>query len=47
MIKSFWENGLFESMESRYFSLINRSKDTTDIVNWDGLDSHSTFENFK
>ena len=47
MIKSFWKNGLFESMESRYFSLINRSNDTSDIVNWDALNSDSTFETFK
>ena len=47
MIKSFWKNGLFESMGSRYFSLINRATETSDIFNWDILESCSTFENFK
>ena len=47
MIKSLWKNGLFESMPSRYFSLINRSSYTDNIVNWDDLGSISAFETFK
>lgn len=34
MLKSFWEDGLFESLDRRYFRLVNRAPDIGDAVRW-------------
>ena len=47
LIKSFWSQGLFDSMDERYFSLIDRSKTLSNEINWDELDKSKVFENFK
>ena len=35
LIKQFWSRGLFDNMDSRYFHLIDRSKDIKEILNPD------------
>ncbi len=50
LMKTFWQNGLFEDMDARYFNLIDRSPDMhkllgTDIKN--GFSKHELFEDFK
>ena len=45
LIKSFWSNGLFESMDKRYYSLINRSDTLADQINWKEFNG-STFDSF-
>ena len=47
LIKSFWSQGLFDSMDERYFSLIDRSKTLSNEINWNELDKSKVFENFK
>jgi asparagine synthase (glutamine-hydrolysing) len=47
MIKSFWEKGLFESLDERYFRLINRSKLMKNEIIWEELDLKNVKENFK
>ncbi|MCM8537805.1 MAG: asparagine synthase (glutamine-hydrolyzing) [Lentisphaeraceae bacterium] len=46
MLKNFWQKGLFESMDKRYFRLINRSNSLTNEVNWDNLNDYSPFDSF-
>jgi asparagine synthase (glutamine-hydrolysing) len=46
MLKEFWREGLFESMDKRYFQLVNRAP-TLDIeVNWELLEPYSARETF-
>lgn len=47
LIKEFWREGLFESLDSRYFRLVNRSTDMVDEVDWHSLDREQVFEDFK
>ena len=47
LIKSFWSQGLFDSMDERYFSLIDRSKTLSNEINWNELDKNKVFDNFK
>ena len=46
MIKMFWKEGLFGSMDERYFRLINRSNDMRDYINPDFLNTDNVFEEF-
>ena len=46
MIKTFWREGLFESLDRRYFRLIDRSVDVHDEVDWSALDREQVFETF-
>lgn len=46
MIKTFWSSGLFESLDRRYFRLIDRSVDMTDEVDWSALDRPAVFDTF-
>tara|TARA_B110000238_G_scaffold14954_1_gene14606 strand:+ start:11150 stop:13060 length:1911 start_codon:yes stop_codon:yes gene_type:complete len=46
MIKQFWKNGLFESMDRRYFQLINRAPNLDKEVNWDELEFYSSRKSF-
>lgn len=46
LIKQFWREGLFESLDRRYFQLINRSPDLGDEINWDALGDYCPFESF-
>lgn len=46
LLKQFWSQGLFEPMDRRYFSLINRAPLLGDAVRWELLNGHDTFEAF-
>lgn len=46
MLKQFWSSGLFESMDRRYFQLINRAPDLGDEINWEALEPYSSRETF-
>ena len=47
MMKGFWSEGLFCSMDERYFRLIDRSKDMQDEIEWPILGKHQVFDDFK
>lgn len=46
LIKLFWGEGLFDSLDKRYFRLVNRSADMVNEVNWDTLDTGAVFNSF-
>lgn len=46
LIKKFWSDGLFESMDKRYFSLIDRSADMKKEIDWNSLDMGKVFSDF-
>jgi asparagine synthase (glutamine-hydrolysing) len=46
LLKEFFREGLFESIDQRYFRLINRAPDLKGEVRWDDLGSYSPFESF-
>ena len=46
LIKMFWEGGLFEPLDQRYFRLIDRSADMIDEVRWDLLDRERVYASF-
>jgi asparagine synthase (glutamine-hydrolysing) len=48
MLRQFWHKGLFDSFDSRYLRLIDRSADMHDEIDWSGLDvahAHAAFMN--
>ena len=47
MLKEFWKEGLFESIDKRYFRLINCAPSLGDEINWDALDDYHPFEAFQ
>jgi len=47
MLKQFWKDGLFESMERRYFQLINRAPDLNTEINWEHLEPYSSRKTFE
>lgn len=48
LIKKFWSQGLFESLDKRYFRLINRAPSLSDEINWNELPKgYSAFETFR
>ena len=46
MLKQFWSNGLFETIDRRYFDLVNRAPSLKREINWDSLGESSTFDQF-
>lgn len=46
LIKRFWSEGLFESLDRRYFRLIDRSLDISDEIDWRELDLDRVFDRF-
>ena len=46
LIKQFWAEGLFDSMDHRYFRLVNRANDMYDEVAWGELDMKTVFDDF-
>ena len=46
MLKSFWQNNLFENLDVRYFDIINRTTDLTDITNWNIIDKNKMIGKF-
>jgi asparagine synthase (glutamine-hydrolysing) len=47
LLKQFWQEGLFEDMERRYFRLINRANLLNKEIRWEYLKDYSPFETFK
>jgi asparagine synthase (glutamine-hydrolysing) len=47
MLQDFWSEGLFGSMDQRYFRLINRAPSLREEVNWEYLNEYSPFETFQ
>lgn len=46
LMKTFWQEGLFEPHDRRYFRLIDRSADMKDEVNWDLINKERVYEAF-
>lgn len=46
LLKNFWSDGLFGTLDARYFKLIDRSSDFLDEVNWELLDKESVYNQF-
>ena len=47
LLSKFWKDGLFETMDKRYFSLIDRMPSLDDEINWEHLNDHDPFLAFK
>lgn len=47
LLKEFWREGLFDSMDRRYFRLINRAPHLGSIIRWDTLPEGGSFERFE
>lgn len=47
MLKQFWQDGLFDSLDRRYFRLIDRSPDLGDEIHWEALNGYHPFETFQ
>jgi asparagine synthase (glutamine-hydrolysing) len=47
LLREFWREGLFDSLDARYFRLINRAPTLGDEVNWSLLGEYSPFETFR
>ena len=47
LLQEFWREGLFDSMDKRYFRLVNRANELKEEINWDLLGDYSPFETFK
>ena len=46
MLQQFWSKGLFESIDRRYFDLVNRAPTLNEEVNWDAIGKSSTCDEF-
>ncbi|MEQ8938334.1 MAG: asparagine synthase (glutamine-hydrolyzing), partial [Gammaproteobacteria bacterium] len=46
LMKMFWEDGLFDSLDKRYFRLIDRSADMDGEVSWQDLDRQGVVDRF-
>lgn len=46
LLQEFWREGLFESMDRRYFRLVNRAPSLDSEINWSALEPYSTREVF-
>jgi len=46
LLQEFWRDGLFESMDNRYFRLVNRAPNLGDEINWEALEPYSARETF-
>ena len=46
LIKQFWSEGLFDSMDNRYFRLINRANDMKAEIDWSALDMGRVFSDY-
>lgn len=47
LMQKFWKDGLFETMDKRYFSLINRMSSLDEEINWDSLGEHDPYSTFQ
>ena len=46
MIRQFWRQGVFDSLDDRYFQLINRASDIGEEVDWSLLNMGKVYEDF-
>jgi asparagine synthase (glutamine-hydrolysing) len=46
LVREFWSDGLFDSLDKRYYRLINRAPTLAREVNWEVLGDYSPFETF-
>jgi len=47
LLKEFWQEGLFDELDRRYFRLINRANTLGSEVNWELLGAYEPFETFR
>lgn len=47
LLKEFWREGLFESMDRRYFRLVNRAPSLDTEIRWSNLEPYSSRETFR
>ncbi|MCP3902015.1 MAG: asparagine synthase (glutamine-hydrolyzing) [Planctomycetes bacterium] len=47
LLKHFWKDGLFESLDRRYFRLIDRAPSLGPEINWEMLGDYDPFETFR
>lgn len=47
LIKEFWSAGLFDSRDERYYRLVNRSNQMSDIIDWNLFNGTTSFEEFQ
>ena len=47
MLKQFWSNGLFDTINRRYFDLVNRAPTLEKEINWSALCESSTYTDFR
>ncbi|TAF65992.1 MAG: asparagine synthase (glutamine-hydrolyzing) [Cytophagales bacterium] len=46
LLKDFWREGLFESIDKRYYQLINRAPSLKNEIKWEALGNYQPFEKF-
>lgn len=46
MLKDFWKEGVFDSMDKRYFRLINRAPSLGDEIQWNYCNDYDPYEKF-
>lgn len=46
LLKEFWNAGLFEEIDNRYFRLINRAPSLKEEIKWQELSNYSAFDTF-
>ena len=47
LLRQFWQEGLFEDLDRRYFQLVNRAAGLEKEIRWEELGSASPFESFQ
>lgn len=47
MLQEFWRDGLFDSVDKRYFRLINRAPSLGEEIRWDAVGGHDVYESFR
>lgn len=47
LLQEFWRDGFMDSLDARYFRLINRAPSLKNEINWDLFGAYSPFETFK
>ncbi len=47
LLQEFWKEGLFDSLDKRYYRLINRASSLENEIAWEGLGDYSPFEAFQ
>ena len=47
LLKQFWSDGLFDTINRRYFALVNRAPTLEKEINWKALGESSTYDEFR